>query len=128
MDTSWLREVEEQQRWRTDRIQVHWDARYRFPGGLSWYRCHVVDISLDGAGLVLVDETALPLHSVVVELQPPSHPDGIALKGDVRHSSLTAAGRRRIGIQFVDSGPFDERSLAELIAFRRDRQQGHERP
>jgi c-di-GMP-binding flagellar brake protein YcgR len=124
MDTSWLREVEEQQRWRTDRIQVDWDARYRFPGGLSWYRCHVVDISLDGAGLVLVDDTALPLHSLVVDLQLPNNPDRIALRGAVRHSSVTTEGRRRIGIQFVDIGPFEEHSLAELIAYRRDRQRG----
>jgi hypothetical protein len=121
MDTSWFAAVEQQQRWRTDRMQVQWDARYRVPRGTSWFRCHVVDISLEGAGLCLIDDTAHALHTVVVEMHPPSHSEPIVLRGDVRHSAITTSGRRRIGIQFVDLGPFDERSLAELIAFRWER-------
>ena len=128
MDPGWYAEVEQQQQWRTDRIQVQWNARYRVPGGTSWFRCHVVDISLDGAGLSLLDDTAHALHSVVVEMHPPSLPDAIVLRGEVRHSAITTDGRRRIGIQFVDIDPFDERSLADLIAFRWDRAEDTERP
>lgn len=121
MDTSWFAAVEQQQRWRTDRIQVHWDARYRVPGGASWLRCHVVDISLEGAGLCLVDDTAHALHTVVVEMHPPNASDPIVVRGELRHSAITTSGRRRIGIQFVDIGAFEEHSLAELIAFRWER-------
>jgi hypothetical protein len=58
-------------------------------------------------------------------MHPPSLPDAIVSRGEVRHSAITTNGRRRIGIQFVDIDPFDERSLAELIAFRWDRARRH---
>jgi hypothetical protein len=71
---------------------------------------------MHGTGLELIDDTTDPLHSLVVELQPPSYTHAIVVRGTLRHSSLNAEGRRRIGVEFVDIGPFEERALAELIA------------
>ena len=79
-----------------------------------WLRCRVVDLSTNGAGLLLVDEVTDPMRRVVVELRPPGRTDRIVLHAEVRHSSLSD-GRRRIGVEFLDVGRLDELALAALI-------------
>jgi hypothetical protein len=97
-----------------DRTRVCWGARYRTPDTDSWLRCHVIDLSVHGAGLVLVDDTNESLSSVVVELSEPGCTYGLVLSGEVRHDSLVD-GRRRIGIEFVDVGPINEWALREWV-------------
>ena len=99
----------------TERLPVEWNARYRARGTPLWLRCRVVDISIHGAGLVLVDDSTDPLHTIVIDLQPPGRADGIVLRAEVRHSS-TAEGQRRIGIEFWRSGPLDEQALRDEVA------------
>jgi c-di-GMP-binding flagellar brake protein YcgR len=91
------------------------DAVYRVEGPPLWLRCRVVDISTNGAGLLLVDEVTDPMRRVVVELRPPGRTDRIVLHAEVRHSSLTE-GRRRIGVEFLDVGRLDELAICALIA------------
>ena len=55
------------------------------------------------------------MRTVVIELRPPGRTDRIVLNAEVRHSSL-ADGQRRIGVEFLDVGTFDELALCELIA------------
>ena len=64
---------------------------------------------------MLVDEVTDPMHTVVIELRPPGSSDRIVLNAEVRHSSLTN-GRRRIGVEFLDTGTFEDLALSELIA------------
>jgi hypothetical protein len=63
-----------------------------------WLRCRVVDISIHGAGLVLVDDSTDPLNTIVIDLQLPGRADGTVLWAEVRHSSI-AEGQRRVGIE-----------------------------
>ena len=97
-----------------DRLRVTWGARYRTPDTDSWLRCQVIDLSVHGAGLVLIDDTSESLSSVVVELSEPDSTYGLFLSGEVRHDSLVD-GRRRIGIEFVDVGPINEWALREWV-------------
>ena len=98
-----------------ERHPIDLDAQYRVQGPPLWLRCRIVDISTHGAGLVLVDEVTDPMHTVVIELRPPGSSDRIVLNAEVRHSSLTN-GRRRIGVEFLDTGTFEDLALSELIA------------
>ena len=99
----------------TERLPVDWNARYRVRGTQLWRRCRVVDISIHGAGLVLVDHSTEPLDTVVIDLQPPGRADGIVLRAEVRHSSM-AEGQRRIGVEFCRSGRLDEQALWDEVA------------
>jgi c-di-GMP-binding flagellar brake protein YcgR len=98
-----------------DRQPIDLDAQYRVQGPPLWLRCRVVDISMHGAGLLLVDEVTDPMRTVVIELRPPGSTDRIVLNAEIRHSSVTD-GQRRIGVEFLDMGTFDELALCELIA------------
>jgi hypothetical protein len=97
-------------------MRVQWDARYKARQGAHWSRCQIVDISMHGCCLLLLDETTDLLHTVMIELQLPNHTAEIVVIGEQRHSSLAADGRRRIGVEFVDVGPFQERFLSQVIA------------
>ena len=55
------------------------------------------------------------MRTVVIELRPPGGTDRIVLNAAVRHSSMTD-GRRRIGVEFLEMGTFDELALCDLIA------------
>ena len=98
-----------------ERQPIDLDAQYRVQGPPLWLRCRVVDISTHGAGLLLVDEVTDPMRTVVIELRPPGRTERIVLNAVVRRSSLTD-GLRRIGVEFLDVGTFDELALCELIA------------
>jgi len=91
------------------------DAQYQVEGLPLWLRCHIVDISTHGASLLLVDEVADPLRTVVIDVRAPGRADRILLRGEVHHSSF-ADGRHRISVAFFDTGIFDELALCELIA------------
>ena len=97
-----------------ERQPIALDAQYRVEGPPLWLRCHVVDISTHGAGLLLVDEVTDPMRTVVVELRAPGRDDRIVLKAEVRHSALVD-GQRRIGVEFLDMGPLDENALCDLM-------------
>jgi len=100
------------------RALVDWEARYRDRLGTLWLRCRVLDISTQGAGMLLVEETTDPLDAIVLELKTPGRTNThLLLSGQVRHSSVTD-GRRRIGVEFVDLAPSDERALREVLARR----------
>jgi len=101
----------------SERTLVDWEARYRERFGGDWLRCRLMDISAYGAGLLLIDDTAGPLSAVVLELRAPGGPNAVRLPGEVRHSSVID-GRRRIGIQFVDVGPSEERAVRQIVARR----------
>jgi hypothetical protein len=95
-------------------MRVCWEARYRTPDADSWLRCRVTDLSLRGAGLVLIDDTNESLSSVVIELSEPGSTYVLVLSGEVRHDSL-ADGQRRVGIEFVDVGPIKQWALRDWI-------------
>ena len=101
----------------SERTPIDWEARYRDRTGEQWLRCRLMDISVDGAGVLLLEDTAGPLKAVTLELRTPGGTDVIELSGEVRHSSVTD-GRRRIGIQFVDVGPYEESALRDVVARR----------
>ena len=103
------------QAWRTQRVAVHWDARYRLSGTARWFRCRVVDVSMSGVGLMLCGRTEDPFTSVVVELRPPNRARGVVVHGEVRYTSADRDGGRRVGVEFVNVGAYEERSLRELI-------------
>ena len=93
----------EQARTFAERSLVDWEARYRHCGGTGWRRCRVLNISMHGAGLLLFGR---------------GQTYGIALTGEVRHSTVTDDGRCRIGIEFVDV-PLSERHALRDIVSRR---------
>ena len=97
-----------------NRLRVTWAARYRTSDSGSWLRCQVIDLSVHGAGLIVIDDTNEPLSSVVLELSEPGCTYGLVLNGEVRHDSLVD-GRRRVGIEFVDIGPIKEWALREWV-------------
>jgi len=101
----------------TVRSPVQWEARYRDRYDVVWRRCRLLDISMHGAGLLLVDDVVTPLRSVVLELRTLGRVYGIALNGEVRHSSV-ADGKRRIGVEFVDIGDAEARALREILVRR----------
>jgi hypothetical protein len=111
--TSWFPRARETRPF-NDRLRVSWGARYRTPETDSWLRCHVIDLSVHGAGFVLIDDTNETLSSVVVELSEPGSSYGLVLSGEVRHDS-TVDGRRRVGVEFVDVGPINEWALREWV-------------
>jgi len=71
---------------------------------------------MHGCCLLLVDEVADGVDSIAVDLQPPSETISVVMSGNVRHSSRTADGRFRVGIEFVAIGSLEERFLAKVIA------------
>jgi PilZ domain len=117
----------EQARTLAQRSLVDWDARYRHCGGTGWHRCRVLNISIHGAGLLLDEDTAEPLTAIILELRTLGQTYGIALTGEVRHSSVTD-GRRRIGIEFVDVPLSDRHALREIVARRCELKEQPPRP
>jgi hypothetical protein len=109
--------VAEQSEVPAGRSVVVWDARYRARYGIQWGRCQVLDISMRGAGLLLVENIEEALTDVVLEIRTMDGSYGIALTGEVRHSS-TADGQHRIGIEFVDLSPFEQLGLRAVLARR----------
>lgn len=95
-------------------MRVSWEARYRTPGAETWLRCRVTDLSMHGAGLLLIDDTNESLSSLAIELSQPGSTYGLVLSGEVRHDSV-ADGRRRVGVEFVDVGPIKQWALRDWI-------------
>ena len=88
---------------------VGWNGRYVIDGASEqrWQDCRLIDISSAGAGLELVGSTVAEVEGqrIVVSLQ---------LKGETRHSSESAPGRIKVGIEFVELTEAEKAYMASL--------------
>jgi hypothetical protein len=115
MGESTIKELLRRRRRRIERVRVEWPALYATAPETPSLRCHVLDISIDGARLALVDDPGEPLDHVCVELRPPDIEASLVLRAEVRNEAMNG-GPRLIGIEFFNSTPRARLVLAELIA------------
>ena len=109
-----LVELLRKQRRRVERVRVQWDGLYGL-GGEPSLRCRVLDVSIAGARLELVEDPGGQLDFIVVELRAPKHEgSGPTLQAEVR-SIASNNGPRTVGIEFFNTTNRARLMLAELI-------------
>jgi hypothetical protein len=110
-----LAELLRRQRRRIERVPVEWEALYG-PEATPSLRCRVLDVSIAGAQLELVDDPGGDFDCVFIELRAPERTlGGVVLRGEVRNFASNNA-RRVMGIEFVGTTNRTRLVLAELIA------------
>jgi hypothetical protein len=105
-------------------VTAGWKSRYRVvepderfhAAGADYAPCVLADLSMEGAGLELVDgEVAVGDR---VELDLPlgeGRAPTIRLQGDVRHASAGDGGTPRAGLEFVDVGDLERALLYRVV-------------
>ena len=116
MGESKLIELLHKQRRRIERVRVKWDALYGPEGSAPSFRCRVLDASIAGARLELVDDDGGHLDLILVELDATElGANDLTLRAVVRNLSSNK-GRRVIGVEFLDTHNRTRLALTELIA------------
>src|SRR5262245_37809856 len=116
MGQSKLIELLQKQRRRIERVRVKWDALYGPEGSAPSLRCRVLDASIAGARLELVEDPGGQLDLIRVELDAPElGANGLTLRAEVRNVSSNK-GRRVIGVEFYDTHNRTRLVLTDLIA------------
>ena len=88
-----------------------------------WVPCRVLDVSPDGAGLV-VDADFRVGDRIVIELAPPENPKHVVvLAGEIRDTTEHASGGRRVGIRFSPAARRDTAFFARTYEAARAAQQ-----
>jgi len=97
-----------------ERVPVEWDGLYGLAGAPS-LRCRVLDVSIAGARLELVEDPGGALEFIVVELRAPEHQgSGPTLQAEVR-SIASNNGPRTVGVEFFNTTNRARLVLAEFI-------------
>jgi len=99
------------------RREVDWTTKYMLEGfrDVRWRPCRVLDVSRDGAGLIL-GETNVPevrAHRIIIEVEVP--PATLRLCGDVRHAAADGDGNVRVGVQFGTLAAIERDMLDSLL-------------
>ena len=99
------------------RREVEWATKYQLEGSrdANWRDCQVLDVSREGAGVVLYQTTPdeARTYRVVIEVQMP--PATLRLRGEVRHLSETEDGGLHVGLQFSGLSVLERDMLASLL-------------
>jgi hypothetical protein len=98
------------------RREAGWTSTYALDGGLGqkWRTCQVLDLSREGAGVLLLDISPEELRARRVVIQLPIDKAVLHLCGDVRHITPYQDGAVGVGLQFSGLSPF-ERDLLDAV-------------
>jgi acetamidase/formamidase len=102
---------------RSPRYAADWAARYRLDERDEWRVCRVVDVSLDGAALELVDVTFVEglTGPIVVQVASISGDQiGVTLRAVIRRHEQLDNGRMLVGVEFSVLRD-EERNLLRLL-------------
>ena len=103
---------------RRPRVQTPgWSGRCSMEGTTYWAECRVVDVSLNGAGLELLERAGdIGIGTRLVFVLDSNGSVFLRLAGDVRRVDPLVGGAASVGIQFAD---LSETEMAVLGAIQR---------
>jgi len=108
---------------RLPRQEADWPGTFTIEGlrEAAWGACLVLDISILGAGLELLEDTPAELigREILVEVQTPAGAAiTLQMMGKIRNSGPGSRGGTRVGIEFGDVSPTEQAILNVLAHMR----------
>ena len=85
----------------------------------GWLLCEVIDLSVDGAALLIPKPAGEPHGRLVLELRCDGQPTGPQLRAVVRHWDGAAEGGVRVGVEFYGTTNLERYTLANLVSRQR---------